>query len=135
MNRACTLVGFAIVLVSVYGCSSAKHYRANHDAKSLYATLHSDISNGDPIGKVQELLGPGQNVDTKDRHKLVNHIRACVAKYPESYPQGLQDGDTFVRYPIGKLCAVYLQFRNDRLVNHLREHFRDSSELAVLSAE
>lgn len=105
-------------------------YRQQRDAEWLYAVLHEDVKAGDSIERVQELLGKGQAADEPDR--LLEATRKLAEMHPVGYPDGVQEGDVFLGYPIGKRSILYLQFRNGKLVNHIPDHFAEYEPATVL---
>ena len=49
--------------------------------------------------------------------------RKLAVKVPQSYPDGIQDDDTFLGYECGPGGMLVLQFRDGHLVNFVREQF------------
>ena len=127
-------VSSVILILSVFqGCSDAEHYRIRHDADSLYAVLHADISSGDSLEEVQQLLGAGQAVEGAEKLRTFNAIRHFAESNPAGYPDGVEDGDTLAKYPMGKGVSISLQFRGGTLVNHVPEHFKDGPDGVALA--
>ena len=68
---------------------------------------------------MQGVLGPGREAD----QKTLAAIKQLAQKNPAAYPDGVQDGDTVINYPIGRKGMVHLQFRNGKLVNYDANRF------------
>ena len=98
------------------------HYKKHHDGKSLYAVLYEYVEPGCSTERIEQLLGPP--VLTHDKEKLRSVTKKFVEKFPDMYPDGIKDMDTFVSYPIDG-GSLNLQFRNGRLINHLPDEFRE----------
>ena len=103
-----------MLLLAVGGCSHAAHYRMHHDGPSLYAALNASVPPGAAIEQVQELLGPGQEAD----QKTLEAIRQLAKKNPAAFPDGIEDEDTIISYPVKRMGMLHLQFRSGKLVNH-----------------
>ena len=97
MTRILSLASLVLALGIAQGCSDSYHYRTRHDGESFYAVMHEDVSNGETIARVRQLLGPGQEVvDQEVIDKLLNHMTSVAAKHPAAYPDGVQDGDVHI---------------------------------------
>jgi len=134
-RKGLIVVGIAtglMVSAIVVGCSKAKHYRAHHDAESLYATLHKDIKPGDSIERVEELLGIGE--PPRNPEKLVAVTQKFAQRSPQSYPDGVRDGDVFLGYRGGNQ-TLYLQFREGRLINFNAKDFEQIPELTGVRSD
>ena len=110
-------VGIAVCLIvsaTVSGCSKAGHYRAHHDAESLFATLHKEIKPGDSIQRVEELLGKGE--PPRNPEKLRAFVTKRVESVPQEFPDGVRDDDVFLAYRAGNM-TIHLQVRGGRLIN------------------
>lgn len=105
----------AALLVTSTGCSSAAHYRMHQDGKSLYAVMHDSVRTGDPVERVQGLLGAGENDEGK---KVLEATKKMAAKNPSAWPHGARDDDKMIGYPFGDGATLWLQFRDGKLVNH-----------------
>jgi hypothetical protein len=89
-------------------------YRRTGDAVALNILLKDRIHNGDSIGHVSRILGPGRHeTDAKYRADAVNSAR----RNSSEYPQGGQDTDEFYSWSSGRVIRG-LQFRGGRLINH-----------------
>ena len=97
----------------VFHFSPAAHFRKHGDSDSLWAVLKNDIRNGDPITKVEKLLGPGK------RNENPKYRAACIqmaATNPDTHPDGFDEGDELLGYRTGTLW-IHLQVRDGHLVN------------------
>jgi hypothetical protein len=74
---------------------------------------------------VQELLGSGEPPSEPERILLA--MKKLCLKHPDGCPDGVQEDDIFIGYPIRDGGNLYLQFRDGRLVNHVPEGFREYS--------
>lgn len=90
---------------------------------SLCDQLGSSVTAGDSLESVQKLLGPAMLV-AEEQEQLRAKFRELILVDPEQFPDGLQNVDQFVSYTEGSV-QVYLQFRNDVLVNHQPAVFRN----------
>ncbi|MCX7425870.1 MAG: hypothetical protein NTW96_09670 [Planctomycetia bacterium] len=107
-----------VTLVAVLLSTYHTYVKLNEPATSVFLRKWgSEIYNGESIDRVQAVLGPARAPE--DTSWIVDHIRSD----PDSYPDGLEKGDRFILYevPHGRThtMTVYVQFRNDRLVNHV----------------
>jgi hypothetical protein len=115
-----TMLAVALVVI---GCDSRSHYRRYRDGKSLYAILHNEIKPGDSIERVQELLGSGEPPSQPER--ILSAMKKLCLKHPDGCPDGVQENDIFIGYPIRDGGTLYLQFRDGRLVNHVAEDYTE----------
>jgi len=131
------LIVFAALMLVVaavlwHGRRPAAHYRAHHDAESLYAALYNHVSEGDTPAQIQKLLGPGEPQDQKGSVEI---CRKLAVKVPQSYPDGIQDEDMFLGYQLGPGGMLVLQFRDGHLVNFVREQFAEYEPMLGISSE
>jgi hypothetical protein len=117
------LVGVGIVGVVLAGWRIHHQRQGKHRHHILLENLHESIRNGDSIEKVRSLLGPGELV--QDASLPIRTIEA----HPDHYPDGVEPGDVFLLFEPRIRDWVYLQFRNDRLVNHRPADFAEYSEV------
>ena len=124
MNRLCTTtVSLLIVAMLFTGClSRSDRYQRDRDEKSLYAVLHKDVKPGASRASVRALLGLGQ--EPLDYASKLESFKTLAERYPDEFPDGVQDGDVFVGHAIGTTMFCQLQFRDDRLINHKPEDFK-----------
>lgn len=121
----------AVIVLFAYICErgwfSAAVYRYTGSGKWLYSTLYHGVQNGDNIEQVERLLGPGE----KGEAKLLSSFKRYAEKYPETSPDGWQDDDEAVGFPLpnGKL---YLQFRNGVLINFDPSDFEKYEEPQII---
>jgi hypothetical protein len=106
-------VALAAVLLSTYHT----YVKLTEPASSVFFRNWQTIHNGEKIDRVQAVLGLARAPE--DTSRIVDFIRS----HPDRYPDGLEKGDRFLLYeiPHGRTCTmtVYVQFRNDHLVNHV----------------
>lgn len=127
------IVTLAIVTALPSASVEADHYQRFRDGNSLYTLLSSSIGRGYSLQDVEELLGPGAPLESKDfveTHRAA--LRETARWTPDSYPDGIYNDDTFRTWS-GSNEEVTLQFRNDHLVNFSPEQFttfRPSYDLA-----
>ena len=69
---------------------------------------------------VEKLLGPG--VPVTDGESLRTRVKQLAVRYPEQYPDGVHETDTFLDWP-AREDSVTLQFRNGWLMNHNPSQF------------
>jgi len=130
--KSVVLIVFCLsTLVGLPGCSDDAHYRARHDAKSLFRVLHSQVKPGDTMQRVQELLGRGQ--PPEDPEKSLARARKFAERQPQSFPVGVRDDDRFLEYSAGNL-GVILQFRDGRLINFDTNQFKQLPEVSRLGS-
>jgi hypothetical protein len=90
-----------------------------------YKILRTEIRNGDPREKVQQLLGPGEA--NADCSWAINQAESCA--------EGYQNQDTFLVYEVkgpGSTVIVFKQFRDGRLVNHVPEDYAQWPNVTML---
>jgi len=131
------LIAFAVLVLVVaavlwQGHRPPAHYRAHHDGESLYAALYNHVSEGDTAAQIEKLLGPGKPQDQKREAEI---CRKFAVKVPQSYPQGIQDEDTFLGYQCGPGGMLILQFRDGHLVNFVREQFAKYEPIMGISTQ
>lgn len=113
-----------LAILTVTGCTSAtKHYRVHGDGPSLYRLLHDDIRSGQRLEEVRSRLGPGNIPCDQERVREV-HLR-MLTKAPQSFPYGVKDTDRYVDWQFDGGPWITLQFRDNRLVNHLPQEFSE----------
>lgn len=110
------LVSGIVLLVLLCGCSPAAHYRKHHDVESLFAVLSQQVTNGDSIEHIRELLGPSSPLSGSDKDRAANNFAQLTQQRPQVFTEGVAGDDAFLAYRGGTL-VVPLQFRNGRLVN------------------
>lgn len=79
--------------------------------------LARQIHPGDSQKAVELALGEGETVGSEMHAKYVDAIRNWQHEDPELYPDGAEQSDVFVVWPVPG-CNQMLQFRDDRLINH-----------------
>ena len=132
MRHLASFACFALVLALGQGCSThAQRYRATRDGESLYKVLYNEISAGDTIARVQELLGPAREADGSEQEILAT-MMTIAANFPDTYADGIKSDDTLLAYPMGKEATVSLLFRNGRLINYARESYKDPPDPIIL---
>ena len=107
----------AVTLVAILLSGYKVYVKLTEPAFIVFATQwDTAIRNGDGIDTVREVLGPGQ--EPEDTSWITDKIQS----HPDGYRDGLKNGDRFLLYELqhGRGCTVmvYVQFRNERLVNH-----------------
>jgi len=128
------LIGFMM-----QGCSRVKHYQSHHDCESLYLVLHQQIKASDYKAAVEQLLGTGKIPSPAEKDKLLSAIKKGTQKFPQAYPDSVEDTDEFLWYGCGPEnvngCGEIfsLQFRDGKLINH-RQGFSKYQPVEVLSA-
>ncbi|MHC4187903.1 MAG: hypothetical protein ACYST2_02145 [Planctomycetota bacterium] len=114
---------FLVLIFILTGCSPVDHYRTHNDCESLWNILYTLVNPGDTREQIEGLIGAGM-VQTGERKKrLISANRRFMKKYPDDYPFGVEDKDEFVGY----FCyggTLYLQFRNQSLINFNRDDFK-----------
>ena len=105
----------AIVLGGLFATPDWAHYRLFHDANSLRAAFNSSIRVGATVGEVQDILGPGRLHSPSATE--VARMSKSASRFPESYPDGYQNGDVFLFYAVRPRGSFGLQFRNGTLIN------------------
>lgn len=117
------VVGMAVITTWPSSSLEADHYQRFHDGKSLYVLLKSRIRNENSLQDVEELLGPATIV-TDNVDELRNEFRELAQTQPDYVPDGVENEDTFITYPIGDE-QVTLQLRNGFIVNHRPGQYHD----------
>lgn len=118
-----TIVGLAILTSWPSSSLEADHYQKFHDGKSLYALLHSRIHSGQRLNEMEAILGSATPL-TEGVDEVRKQLQTEAQNYPDRFPQGVYDEDTFVTYQIenGRLL---MQLRGDVLVNHEPSRFEE----------
>jgi len=122
-----------LVSVVASGCSKTADSQAQSDAKSLFAALHNEVKPGDTIERVQAILGRG--VSRPNSEKRFAARQEMAKRYPQSYPDGVQKDDVFVRYTFGDNVGVALQFREGRLINFDPKQFEKVPKFVGLGSK
>jgi hypothetical protein len=122
-----TLIGSVFVICALLpaftsGCSRAAHYRENHDAKSLCATLNRQVKPGDSMEKIEKLLD-AHVLDGALRQQAARHYVNVTQSRPKEFPDGVVGDDVFVGCPAGD-SMLFLQFRQGKLINFDPERFK-----------
>ena len=123
------LAGITSVCAVLFG-PAAFHYRLFHDESSFNSVLHQQIRPCDSIVRVERLLGKGRHAP-----EWAVMLRRAVDARPEGFPNGFQNDDTILEYPLKHAFgagAHYLQFRNGHLVNFAPEEFAKTSPINLL---
>jgi hypothetical protein len=115
------LVSLATVALWPSASVDADHYRRFRDGQTLYSVLHTNIERGSTVPDIEKLLGPGAPV-TDGVESLRTRVKQLAVRYPELYPDGVHETDTFLDWPAGE-DSVTLQFRNGWLMNHNPSQF------------
>jgi len=115
----------AVVFAEASTHSKARHYRKHMDAESLFATLHNEIRAGDSIQRVETLLGKRQISRSHERLLIMARNKAQLS--PRKHPSGVRNDDEFVGFCYGNTAAIFLQFREGRLINFDPEGFEATS--------
>ena len=115
------LVSLATVALCPSASVDADHYRRFRDGQTLYSVLHTNIERGSTVPDVEKLLGPETPV-TDGVESLRTRVKQLAVRYPEPYPDGVHETDTFLDWPAGE-DSVTLQFRNGWLMNHNPSQF------------
>ncbi|MEW4568998.1 hypothetical protein AB1L88_14130 [Tautonia sp. JC769] len=115
MRQALVLVALAGGILAVLRWfDPVVRYRRDRDADSLYSALSSGVKNGDPVEKLERLLGTGA---INSSPELRRSVTAFAERSPTDYPQGIAEDDEFREYRCGADEALILQYRQGRLVN------------------
>lgn len=121
-NAATLALGalFVLVLVAVSMresltalVSPAAHYRLRHDVASLSQVLQHSVREGDPLTKIEFLLGPGK---PDDSGRIRTATASIFSRKPGLLPDGLEDRDEFIGYKAGT-SMFFLQIRDGSLIN------------------
>jgi len=119
----------AVIFAVSSAHSKARHYRKHMDAESLFAVLREEVRPGDSIQRVEALLGKGQ---VSRKHKwLVASVRAAAQRFPQTYQSGVETDDEFLGYCYGNTEAIFLQFRERRLINFDPIALKQTSEFPL----
>jgi hypothetical protein len=98
------------------------HYHLFADEASLNAVLFGQVKPGDSMARLIRLLGAGKPVDEQQRVKLLGTIANFQRQTPASTPDGVEPDDQFLGYEASGM-TIYLQFRDERLINFRPEDF------------
>ena len=129
MKRSTAIVSSCLIFALAQGCSPARHYHEHHSGEALFRVLRKQVSKGDSVERVQELLG--LQVQAVKNERMVNAVRKLAAKFPKHYPDGAKDNDLFLACPVGDNdnLTYYLQFRDGHLINFRRKDFAKYEEI------
>ena len=121
--RRCLLM----CLILFAGCSHAYNYRHEVTNENLRLALRDDVKPGMSRAQVESLLGPGMQEDAKQHAQLIRATRKFTEHFPVSYPQGVEESDSFLGYyhDSDHNMSWWFQFRNDRLINYDPREFEN----------
>lgn len=108
------IAGIAAGLVVIRWNDPAVRYRRTGEAVAFYGVLKDQIRNGDTIGEVSRLLGPGRLVTDPKFHA---DAMSYAIRTPSVNPQGGRDSDRFYTWKTTE-WNITLQFRDGHLINH-----------------
>lgn len=120
---------FAITAAAIVtiGCQYISYFRSpvgryteSKDGHALMAVLTLEIQNGDHFNTIRKKIGDGQEVTDKDSIAIAREtVLRNEREKPMYCPDGLQESDKFFEYYFEPGGAMRLQFRDERLVNHI----------------
>jgi len=93
-----------------------RNYTISHDSRSLKWLCLHEIQWGMTRDEMSDLLGPGTEIDDRDRWNEI----AGATRYDPHFPDGVEPDDVIVQYPFSWDVCIF-QFRRNRLVNYKRE--------------
>ena len=106
-------------LIFLSGCSTyGQKYCQTSSTESLRLAMLHEIKPGMTTQEVQQKIGTGERPEGKQHDRAVKIVRYFNDRYPEKYPDGFQDTDVIFSYPSDQGLTVYLQYRDNRLINH-----------------
>jgi hypothetical protein len=105
-----------------------RYSRYGHDGRIYAKLLH--LQNGDSLASVAALLGNPHEDYQPNPSELVHVYRKVMNEKPAHDPGGVEDDDSFLEFSCVSLGGIWLQFRDDKLVNHDPEKFRHLVELS-----
>ena len=101
--------------------------------QSLNHVLATRVENGDSVVQLRSLLGHADLPTGRQRDLLLKAARDFASQSRDEYADGVLPGDGFLGYKVGTDGTVmYLQFRDDRLVNFHPHVFERSAEVTGL---
>jgi hypothetical protein len=125
--RRLSVLGLVVFLV---GCTAADRYRSSGRTEDLRLALRDEVHDGTSVERVQELLGPGRQARGGEQLRLVSLTRQ-LAQRTNSYPSGTRDGDRFIGYSSKETGTLFLQFRDNKLINFNPADFARADALRV----
>lgn len=111
---ACFAVGFS---AHRYFSAPAR-YQRNGDVETLRYLLSTQIDQGDTLGRVTSILGPGRRDDGKYLQRMLNWKAGPRFDPNVLGPDGIEEGDLFIFYSANPKPSYGLQLRDGILVNH-----------------
>jgi hypothetical protein len=139
LKTVAVVVTVMLICFMLQGCSRVKHYQSYHDCESLYSVLYRQVNEGDSKAAIQKLLGAGKIPSPVEKVKLLSAVEKGAQKYPQEFPYGVVNADEFLGYGCGiedvNGCGevFYLQFRDDKLINH-HQDFKKYQSVQIISA-
>ena len=104
------------------------YFRKHGDNASLHRVIKFQLNNGDPITKVEHLLGPA----TRNKSPQYREICKRLARQdPKGWPEGFQENDELLGYSTRSM-TIHLQARDGRLVNFRPTDFEDLVSFQLL---
>jgi len=107
------------------------HYHLFADEPSLNSVLAEQVVPGDSIARVVRLLGTGTAISESETQRLLGVIASFRRQTPGSTPLGVEPDDQFLGYEAA-VMTIYLQFRNDRLINFEPRNFEHPADLRMI---
>jgi len=93
------------------------------DAK-IYARLLK-LKNGDSLESVSAILGSPMADFPRENIEVVKVYQRDMETKPERYPDGVRDGDSFEEFCCLPDGMIWLQFRDQKLINFNIANFRE----------
>ena len=130
-NRVSRLIVVAssLVFLTISGFVGVLWYGHHSQRFIIHEALHESVHPGDSMQEVQAVLGSGQLL--KQPNDMLQMAIQVTLANREYYPEGVDAQDQFILYKIGDNEELYLQFRNDQLINHNPEHYAEYKPLSI----
>ncbi len=104
----------------IYLRSPVGRYSEFKDGHALMAVLTLEIQNGDHFNTIRKKIGNGHELTDKESVAIAREtVLRNKREKPTYCPDGLQESDKFFEYYFAPGGAMRLQFRDERLVNHI----------------
>jgi len=104
------------------------HYHLFADEPSLNSVLARQVQPWDSTARVVRLLGAGTPISETERQRLLRVIAGFQRQSAAGTPAGVERDDQFLGYEASGM-TIYLQFRNDRLINFQPQDFEHPADL------
>ena len=117
----------AVVIISLMALAYAAVLIAHH--KTIHEKLAAYVRLGQSVEHVQAILGKGVLLTQDDNRERLHQPIQLTRANREHFPDGVNVEDVFLFYEITSNEELYLQFRDNRLINFDPSYYRRHREL------